>query len=66
MESKGVQIKRNNNNNFVLKKRKNINKGDKVYVGSSSEYMRSSYMTWRADIGCRVGDVAAPVALLWN
>lgn len=32
------------------------------YVASSREYMRSSYITWRAEIGCRVGEVAVPVS----
>ena len=32
----------------------------KLYVFSSSEYIRSSYITWCAEIGWRVGEVAAP------
>jgi len=31
-----------------------------AYVASSREYIRSSYITWCAEIGCRVGDVATP------
>jgi len=32
----------------------------KTYVASSREYILSSYITWWAEIGCLVGDVAAP------
>jgi len=37
-----------------------IDEVNKPYVASSREYIRNSYITWCAEIGCRVGDVATP------
>lgn len=38
-----------------------MRKKTETYVASSREYIRSSYMTSWADIGCLVGDVETPI-----